>query len=242
MDELNEFDAWVNAQDDLGAVVKRVRDLAADMGFIRQSYHFAPAFEAPNSPRAFIYTEGYSPEWLKQYEDPAFRAKDPIPAYTLAKGSMTYWADALKACKTHPGVREFAQAMQKAGLIYGFGVPLFGNRNRNAYASYDPGRPRQDGDDAVNLRIRTICQMAHQRVCYLYENSLKHPVLSEREGEVLHWMAQGKSNTDIGAILGISPETVRTYAQRIYLKLEANDRTSATVKALKLGLIQETGR
>ena len=62
--------------------------------------------------------------------------------------------------------------------------------------------------------------------------------LSEREREVLEWMGRGKSSVDIGTILDISPETVRTYTRRIFDKLDTNDRVTATVRALKLGLVE----
>ena len=51
-------------------------------------------------------------------------------------------------------------------------------------------------------------------------------------------MGRGKSAGDIAAILEISPETVRTYTRRVYDKLQTNDRVTATVRALKLGLIE----
>ncbi|HBQ92986.1 MAG TPA: hypothetical protein DD795_09625, partial [Erythrobacter sp.] len=45
-------------------------------------------------------------------------------------------------------------------------------------------------------------------------------------------------SVDIGTILDISPETVRTYTRRIFDKLDTNDRVTATVRALKLGLVE----
>jgi DNA-binding CsgD family transcriptional regulator len=76
----------------------------------------------------------------------------------------------------------------------------------------------------------------------LLANERETPSLSDREAEVLGWIAAGKSNTDIGTILGISAETVRTYTQRIYMKLDAYDRTSAVVRALKLGVLRNPGQ
>jgi LuxR family transcriptional regulator/LuxR family quorum-sensing system transcriptional regulator CciR len=61
--------------------------------------------------------------------------------------------------------------------------------------------------------------------------------LSERELEVLRWMAQGKSASDIATILAISPDTVKTYVKRLYEKLQVGDRVAAAVKGLRLGLI-----
>ena len=51
--------------------------------------------------------------------------------------------------------------------------------------------------------------------------------LSAREAEVLHWVARGKSNSQIGAILGLKTATVKKYLQRIYPKLGVENRTAA---------------
>jgi len=58
-------------------------------------------------------------------------------------------------------------------------------------------------------------------------NSLDRFGLTQREGEVLTWVAQGKTNEQIGAILSISPRTVGKHLERIYDKLGGETRTSA---------------
>jgi serine/threonine-protein kinase len=44
--------------------------------------------------------------------------------------------------------------------------------------------------------------------------------LSEREGEVLELLAQGRSNLAIGRLLGLSPKTVEAHVRTLFLKLE----------------------
>lgn len=51
--------------------------------------------------------------------------------------------------------------------------------------------------------------------------------LTEREIEVLHWLAQGKSNAVVAAILGISEATVRKHVQHMLAKLQRESRTGA---------------
>ncbi|MCB1402817.1 MAG: helix-turn-helix transcriptional regulator, partial [Rhodobacteraceae bacterium] len=63
------------------------------------------------------------------------------------------------------------------------------------------------------------------------------PNLSERETEVLAWVARGKSNSAIGEILGISAHTVDAHLRRIYLKLGVFDRISAALRGIGVGLI-----
>ena len=60
------------------------------------------------------------------------------------------------------------------------------------------------------------------------------PALTPREREVLAWLAGGKTDRDIGEILGISPRTVHKHLQRLYEKLGVETRTAAVVRALGL--------
>lgn len=57
--------------------------------------------------------------------------------------------------------------------------------------------------------------------------------LTGREAEVLSWIAQGKSNRDIGEILNLSPRTVNKHLEQIYQKLGVENRASAAIAALK---------
>jgi DNA-binding NarL/FixJ family response regulator len=61
--------------------------------------------------------------------------------------------------------------------------------------------------------------------------------LTERELQVLRRIAEGLSNRDIGAQLGISESTVKTHVNRLLGKLGVTDRTKALVLALKRGLV-----
>lgn len=57
--------------------------------------------------------------------------------------------------------------------------------------------------------------------------------VTSREADVLLWVAQGKSNRDIGAILGLSPRTVNKHLEQIYQKLGVENRASAAIAAVK---------
>ncbi|MCZ7495721.1 response regulator [Agrobacterium rhizogenes] len=59
----------------------------------------------------------------------------------------------------------------------------------------------------------------------------EHFSLTARESEVLLWIAKGKSNRDIGDILGLSARTVNKHLEQIYVKLGVENRASAAVKA-----------
>lgn len=57
--------------------------------------------------------------------------------------------------------------------------------------------------------------------------SLDHYQLTPREIDVLSWVAKGKTNRDIGEILGMSPRTVNKHLEHIYVKLGVETRAAA---------------
>src|SRR6266478_5165616 len=68
--------------------------------------------------------------------------------------------------------------------------------------------------------------------------SMAHPELSERERQVLQYMANGRSNKEIGQVLYISENTVKAHVKSILTKLDAMGRTEAIAIALQRGLIR----
>ena len=56
--------------------------------------------------------------------------------------------------------------------------------------------------------------------------------LTPREAEVLFWISQGKSNHDIGIILGAKTGTICKHVEHILGKLNVENRTAAAVLAL----------
>ena len=61
--------------------------------------------------------------------------------------------------------------------------------------------------------------------------------LSERELEVLHLIARGLTNHEVGASLFLSLNTVKVHTRNIYSKLDVNNRTQAVARARDLGLL-----
>jgi DNA-binding CsgD family transcriptional regulator len=56
--------------------------------------------------------------------------------------------------------------------------------------------------------------------------------LTAREHEILVWVSRGKQNSEIAAILWISPNTVRKHLENIYAKLNVTNRAGAVANFL----------
>jgi DNA-binding response OmpR family regulator/DNA-binding CsgD family transcriptional regulator len=85
-------------------------------------------------------------------------------------------------------------------------------------------------DDAGDDWLIIMREVSDTSVIEAMSLSLK---LTAREAEVLYWVVKGKTNRDIGEILGSSPATVKKHLERVYVKLGVETRTAAAGVATK---------
>jgi len=60
--------------------------------------------------------------------------------------------------------------------------------------------------------------------------------MTQRETQVLKYVAAGLSNKQIARRLGISEKTVRNHLSRVFHKLGATNRTEAVMNAMRKGM------
>jgi transcriptional regulator EpsA len=85
--------------------------------------------------------------------------------------------------------------------------------------------------------VRTQLQQRRADGTVGSEKSVGQSVLTVREQDILKWIYLGKSNFEIGAILKISPLTVKNHVQKILRKLNVVNRTQAIGKSLELRIL-----
>jgi transcriptional regulator EpsA len=64
----------------------------------------------------------------------------------------------------------------------------------------------------------------------LPDKALEVQVLTARQLEIMKWVRQGKTNYEIGAIMDISPFTVKNHLQKIFQRLNVNNRVQAVAQ------------
>lgn len=101
-----------------------------------------------------------------------------------------------------------------------------------------PREPLRVERDGTCLLVRHLCEADH---CLLLLEerqtagefvSFAQDGLTRRETEVLQWVAQGKTNVEIGIILSMSSLTVKKHLQHIFEKLGVETRTAAVAVIL----------
>ena len=208
-----------------------------DRGATWFSYHFTPAFESQTSKKTFIWARDLPFEYQKRYISGNWRTLDPVPRLTFEHGPILDWKRAIDLGQSDASAAAFFREIELAGADNWVGFALFGPHNRDGYVSMRFGTDPVGFTQGELQEVHSLLLAAHLQICKIMDGGRSSVSLSDREREVLGWMGRGKSSGDIATILEISPETVRTYTRRIYDKLQTNDRVTATVRALKLGLV-----
>lgn len=90
--------------------------------------------------------------------------------------------------------------------------------------------------EAIEARLRRSEQQAQREFKPDFSSSspLLKLGLTPRAAEALLWLAQGKTNSDIATILGITESTVKKHVQEMFDKLGVETRGAATLRALEL--------
>lgn len=83
------------------------------------------------------------------------------------------------------------------------------------------------------LLTKELCESGKFKPDLSSAKPLESLGLTPMEAEVLLWMAQGKSNSDIGIILGMAEGTVKRHASNFFPKLGVESRNAATLLALE---------
>jgi DNA-binding CsgD family transcriptional regulator len=119
----------------------------------------------------------------------------------------------------------FNEYYSRIGIDHAVALPVF--VHDGLLVSFVLNRSRRDFSD----RERALLDLLRPQLARLYRRASALDRLTARESEVLHWIACGKTDRQVGAILGISVRTVQKHLQSIYPKLGVESRTAAALRA-----------
>jgi len=178
-------------------------------------------------------------EWPAQYQKNDFVRHDPGPLLARLTAKPFTFREALAYRKLTDKQIEFKNWLSGLGIHDGLVVPIH-------YPGGDFGLTGIIADHLMesteeNLALHLASAYAHQHCRDIGSDvteasSVKAP-LTAREIECLRWVVKGKSDTDIGAILEISPTTVHFHIERVKKKLGVKTRTQAAALVVTLGYI-----
>lgn len=127
------------------------------------------------------------------------------------------------------------------GLRYGYTVVLASNLKRYKGAigmSLGPQATSQKEADEIwqahGRSISLLCQVAHLKLLSLPFEAQR---LTERQRQVLEWVGDGKTNSEIATIMSLTPATVEKHLKLARTTLGAENTAQAVLKATLLNQI-----
>ena len=134
-----------------------------------------------------------------------------------------------------------AMAEMKSSLVHGINDQRGRHDCLYVFFSKFPKRRRHEANSIkillpyVDTALRQVDLMPNQyasdkagQVNAVTESGVtESDVLSDREAEIMKWVAMGKTNGEIGSILNVSSFTVKNHMQRIFKKLDVFNRAQA---------------
>lgn len=136
--------------------------------------------------------------------------------------------------------REFINKLREWGIKDGISIPIHGPNGPIAifnFAAFKLLELNNDDEEFLQLIAILAQQRIKQYLAKEYVNKGKTIKLTCREVECLTWVLEGKTNWEIGVLMGVSARTVQFHIANCQLKLNANNRIQAAVKALIDGQI-----
>jgi len=137
----------------------------------------------------------------------------------------------------------FTEKLSGMNSLLVYGVRDTRGKNDCIYVFFDRAREFEVQHSVLGLLMPHV-DAALRRVEYIEsantESELTEDLniggLSDREHEILHWVRSGKTNLEIGMILGISPNTVKNHLKRIFQKLDVTCRAQAVAKYVPMNI------
>ena len=231
--DLSDCLARIEVSSSIQALWPGVKDFAGQLGY---SHVFAidAARIADGVKSAVIYSD--TPRRILDAIDLEMTyAQHPVVRRAL-QTDVPFFISGMRDDAKNAGQRwpEFLADVVKRGE--GLVVPVY--RGTEMIAGFNFGGDTPDISANARSMLQVIAHAAIQKFQHLRSGRTEGPpadapVLSTREAQCLRLVAVGKTDADVGRMLGISPRTVRFHVDSSKTKLGVTTRIQAVTKALR---------
>jgi DNA-binding CsgD family transcriptional regulator len=193
---------------------------------------------APGASRPLLSVT-YSSEWQKHYAQSGYVDLDPIVRSGLGGILPVDWAEIDRG---DPIIRKFFGEAQELDVgANGLSAPIRGRNGEFALFTITSNQSDREWRAMKRELLRDLMVVAfnfHAAVLRSVgldkEREVRMPL---RETSCLRWKALGKTDDEIGTILGISSHTVRFHLESARARLHTTNTTHTVARAVALGLV-----
>jgi len=194
--------------------------------------------DAPEGRRWNFFFNTWPAEWLLAYQNNDYVRHDMLPIMARVSSRPFTWLEALTARTPTEKQQEHQCWIAGLGIKDALAVPLHYPGGDFGLCVSVADHPIENSPERNALWVASL--FVHQRCLELggqCEASAAPMLLTPREAECLRWVLKGKSDSDIGKILGISHTTVHFHIERVKKKLGVKTRTQAATLVVSLGYL-----
>lgn len=182
-----------------------------------------------------IYSN-YPPAMMSAYWDSVGPSRDSALRLAIHKGRpVGYRAHFRPLPETAAAHERIWDAASQIGIVDALGVFSAPSVNSYLYLYLGFETPIERLTLAEKFAIQHESSIFLRRLDSL-RNRRREPALTAREAGVLRLIASGLTDKEIAREFNIAPSTVRTYAERCFVKLGVRSRVEAAIAAARLGL------
>lgn len=207
------------------------------LGF--ESVLYGGQFAIDGTQNTIRIESNYQSRWLETYHSENYFSLDPIVAHAMHSHVPILWSD---TPAPSPAQQRFWEEAAGYGLVGGVSFPMQTRGGDVGILSFAMDKNGRDAQAHINANmmwgpmIATMSQEAMRRIVGGKQAQLR-PRLTRREGEILRWLAAGKSTGEISVILSISEHGVVYHVRNLLHKFATRTRGQTVIKAMSLGML-----
>jgi LuxR family quorum sensing-dependent transcriptional regulator len=186
---------------------------------------------------AMVELNGWPEGWFERYSEQDYAAIDGVCRHSAATTRPFYWHDVPPELSETEGSRRVSKEAREFGIRSGFAVPFLSLQHWQSVVSFASGYDDCLMSDRERSQLVSMATFAGAAVEAMVSPSDLTVRLTEREKEVLLWVAGGKTCYEIGEILGIAEVTVKKHTHNAREKLGVATTIQAVVQATRMRAI-----
>ena len=219
----------VSRAEDLSAVLSNI---CKRMGFD----HFALTHHADmtQAPARIVRLHNYPARWVAHYDGNAFGIADPVHRASQASCVGFLWSDMKTMIPLTASDRRILALGREYGIGNGFTVPVHvpGELPGSCTFANNSGEPIDQATLPLAQLVGVFAFESARRCWGIRPFEQNPPRLTDRQRDCLLWAGRGKSDWEIGRILGISEDTVDRHLTNARERYGVPKRTMMLVRAL----------
>lgn len=227
------FLAEIQKADDMGAVEALLASVAHELDF--RHYAMIHHDDHRTGSSGLINMNNYPPDYAAEYFGGLYHRDDPVVHACIAANACFTWCEIPDLIELGPRHRNFLERGEYYGVTNGLTVPAFVLGERSGSCNFCS--PRVPGCVRRHLwAVHTIGGFAFSKARWIVNGGRLRQVrvgrLRPRWRECVVLAGQGKSNTDIATILGLTPSTIKTYIEAACGCYDVPNRTQLVLAAV----------